>query len=48
MGIPPTGKTGEITGTTISRIANGKIIEEESSRDALRLLQALGVVPERA
>jgi len=48
MGIPPTGQTGEITGTTISRIADGKIIEEKSNWDALRLLQTLGLIPEMA
>lgn len=47
MGIPPTGKVGEITGTTISRIVAGQIVEEKSNWDALLLLQTLGVIPER-
>jgi predicted ester cyclase len=44
-GIPPTGKQGMVTGTTISRIAAGKIVEERSNWNTLGLLQPLGVVP---
>lgn len=45
QGIPPAGKQGEISGTIIDRIADGKIIECWSSADYLGLLQQLGVVP---
>ena len=48
MGIPPTGQTGVVTGTTISRIVDGKIVEETSSWDALGFLQSLGVLPQMA
>lgn len=46
MGIAPTGQTGVVTGTTISRIVDGKIVEEQSSWDALGLLQTVGVLPQ--
>ena len=44
-GIPPTGK--EVTGTIIliTRIADGKFVEDWESRDDLGLLQQLGVIP---
>ena len=42
MGIPPTGKQVTITGTSIMRIANGKILEEWINSD---LMQQLGVTP---
>lgn len=48
MGIPPTGQAGVVTGTTISRIVDGKIVEEKSSWDALGFLQSLGVLPQLA
>ena len=44
QGISPTGKRGEISGTIIDRIADGKIIECWSNSDDLGLLQQLGVV----
>jgi steroid delta-isomerase-like uncharacterized protein len=40
MGIAPTGKQVTITGTSIMRIANGKILEEWINSD---LMQQLGV-----
>jgi steroid delta-isomerase-like uncharacterized protein len=45
QGIPPTGKTGELSGTIIDRIADGKIIECWGNSDDLGLLQQLGIVP---
>ena len=45
QGIPPTGKPGEMSGTIIDRIADGKIIECWSNTDDLGLLQQLGAVP---
>ena len=44
-GIPPTGKQGGVTGTTIARVVGGKIVEERSNWDTLGLLQQLGVIP---
>ena len=45
MGIPPTGKQVTLTGIAISRIADGKVVEQWSNNDDLGLLQQLGVVP---
>lgn len=45
QGMPPTGKQVEISGITISRIANGKIIEQWANPDVLGLMQQLGAVP---
>ena len=45
QGIPPTGKAGEITGITINRLANGKVVEGWTNLDELGLLQQLGVMP---
>ena len=44
-GIPATGTQGMITGTTISRIVDGKIVEERSNWDTMGLMQQLGVIP---
>lgn len=44
MGIPPTGKTVEMTNTGIFRIADGKITEWWGTPDN-RLMQQLGVSP---
>jgi steroid delta-isomerase-like uncharacterized protein len=48
MGIPPTGKQVTVSGITISRVKNGKVVEEWSNWDTLGMLQQLGVVPELA
>jgi steroid delta-isomerase-like uncharacterized protein len=45
QGIPPTGNQVSITGITIFRIANGKIIEGWTNADRLGLMQQLGAVP---
>jgi len=45
MGIPATGKHATVTGTDVSRFANGKVVEEWLSYDMLGMLQQLGVVP---
>ena len=44
-GIPPTGSQGRVTGITIDRIADGKVVECWTNADELGLLQQLGVVP---
>ena len=44
-GIPPTGKEGRVTGITIDRVANGKVVECWTNADDLGLLQQLGAVP---
>jgi steroid delta-isomerase-like uncharacterized protein len=48
MGIPPTGKQVTVSGITISRVKNGKVVEEWSNWDTLGLLQQLGAVPAMA
>jgi steroid delta-isomerase-like uncharacterized protein len=45
-GIAPTGKQINITGVSVARFANGKIVEGWVNWDALGLMQQLGVVPE--
>lgn len=47
MGIPPTGKKVKMTGIVISRIADGKIVEDWSESDKLGMLQQLGVIPKQ-
>jgi steroid delta-isomerase-like uncharacterized protein len=47
-GIPATGKKIEGRGITIWRIVDGKIREEWSEFDQLRLMQQLGLVPSTA
>jgi ketosteroid isomerase-like protein len=45
-GIAPTGKQFAITGVTIARFSNGKVVEGFVNWDALGLMRQLGVVPE--
>ncbi len=48
MGIPATGKSGEIAGISMVRLANGKVVEEFSLADMMMLFQQLGLAPEIA
>ena len=45
QGVPPTSKRIEITGMVISRIANGKIVEQWGNPNLLGLMQQIGAVP---
>ena len=45
---PPTGKRMEITGITIKRLSEGKIVEAWTNFDALGMMQQLGKIPEAA
>ena len=45
MGIAPTGSQVTITGITIHRIEDTKIVEEWSNWDALGLMHQIGAVP---
>jgi len=45
MGIPPTDRQVTVTGITINRIANGKIVDDWANFDALGMMQQLGVIP---
>jgi steroid delta-isomerase-like uncharacterized protein len=47
-GIAPTGKEIGLTGVSIARFANGKIVEGWINWDALGLMQQLGAVTETA
>jgi steroid delta-isomerase-like uncharacterized protein len=47
-GIAPTGKQVTISGVTVARFTNGKMVEGWVNWDALGLMQQLGVVPELA
>jgi steroid delta-isomerase-like uncharacterized protein len=47
-GIAPTGKHITISGVTVARVSNGKIVEGYVNWDALGLMQQLGVVPQPA
>ena len=46
MGLPATGKSGKVRGITIWRIVDGKIVEEWSEFDQLRIMKVLGLLPE--
>jgi predicted ester cyclase len=43
---PPTGKRMEITGITINRLSEGKIVEAWTNVDALGMMQQIGMIPE--
>lgn len=45
MGMPATGKKATITGMTITRIENGKMVEAWTAWDALGMFEQLGLVP---
>jgi steroid delta-isomerase-like uncharacterized protein len=45
MGIQPTGKQVTVSGLTISRLSNDKIVEEFQNWDTLGMMQQLGAVP---
>jgi steroid delta-isomerase-like uncharacterized protein len=45
LGIPPTGKRIYVSGTSIFRIANGRIVEHWGEEDVLGWMQQLGAIP---
>ena len=45
FGIPPTGKTVSLDGTTLVRMSNGKIAEERDFFDNMDLMTQLGLMP---
>jgi steroid delta-isomerase-like uncharacterized protein len=45
FGIPPTGKSVEVSGTHFLRCANGRVAEHWGTNDDMGLMQQLGVVP---
>jgi predicted ester cyclase len=46
MGVAPTGNQVTITGLTINRISDGKIVENWSNYDALGMMRQIGAIPE--
>ena len=48
MGVAPTGKQVTVSGLTLSRLANGKVVEEYTNWDTFGMMKQLGVVPELA
>ena len=44
----PTGKRMDMTGITIKRLSDGKIVEAWTNFDALGMMQQLGLIPEAA
>jgi steroid delta-isomerase-like uncharacterized protein len=48
MNIPPTGKSTNVTGMVLFRVANDKIAEVWVNFDTLGMLQAIGVIPAMA
>jgi predicted ester cyclase len=42
---PPTGNRVEITGVTIERFSEGKVVESWDNFDALGMMQQLGAIP---
>jgi steroid delta-isomerase-like uncharacterized protein len=46
LGIPPTNRKAHVTGMTMVRIANGKIISGWDNWDQLALMRQIGAVPE--
>lgn len=45
QGLPPTGKQAEVSGITIERIKDGKIVERRVSSDWYGMMQQLGLIP---
>ncbi|MGH2615481.1 MAG: ester cyclase [Thermomicrobiales bacterium] len=45
QGLPPTGKQIAVSGVTIERIKDGKIVERRVESDWLGMMQQLGLIP---
>jgi predicted ester cyclase len=45
LGIPPNGKLSEITGISIHRIVDGKLVEHRANADLMGFMQQLGALP---
>jgi len=45
MGLPATGKQAEVSGISIERIKDGKIVERQVSTDWHGMMQQLGLIP---
>ncbi len=45
MGMPPTGTKASVTGIDILRFSNGKLVEDVSQFDVLKMMQSIGALP---
>jgi len=45
LGIPPNNKVVEITGISIHRVIDGKLVEHWANADLLGFMQQLGALP---
>lgn len=45
LGIPPNGNVVEITGISIHRVVDGKLVEHWANADLLSFMQQLGAIP---
>ena len=45
MGVPGSGNSVSISGITVGRVADGKIVEEWTNWDGLGLMQQIGAMP---
>lgn len=48
FGIPPSGKPVNVTGISLLRFYEGKVVEDWVSEDSLGLMQQIGVIPAMA
>lgn len=46
QGIPASGKKVKVTGMSLQRIVNGKIVEEWDEMDSLGMMKQIGAIPE--
>ncbi len=46
MGVPPSGNRVEVSGITINRISEGKIVETWTNFDALGMMRQIGAIGE--
>jgi steroid delta-isomerase-like uncharacterized protein len=44
-GVPPTGRSVELTGINMFRVSDGRVVEQWAELDMLGLLQQIGAVP---
>ena len=45
MGVPPSGKQCRVQGMVVSRIVNGKVVEDREIYDTLGMLRQIGALP---
>jgi predicted ester cyclase len=46
MGIPPSNKTFQMTGTDLLKIQNGKVVEWFHNEDVFKMLTDIGAIPQ--